>query len=104
MDKELISTIKNRIDITFEDKDVDSKVEGIIEDGIKYLCPLFGMPDEVDFDWTAPSEERAILKNYCLYELNNVGEHFLNNYRNDILRVRARYEVEEWKKANSITT
>lgn len=104
MDRELLNKIKNRLDITFEDKDVDSKTEGIIEEGIQYLCPLFGMPDGFEFDWASPSEERALLKNYCLYELNNVGDQFVENYRNEILRVRARYEVEQWKKADSTTT
>lgn len=104
MDEQLLRTIKNRIDITFDDEDIDDKVIGIIEDGIQYLRPLFGMPDGMDFDWNKPSEERAVLINYCLYELNNVSEHFITNYRNDIMRIRARYEVEQWKKADSTTT
>lgn len=94
MSEELILKIKDALDITFDDDDYDRKIVGIIEDAIPALRSLFGMPEDFDFDWTEPGQERSLLKNYCLYVLNNVKEMFLDNYRNDIIQMRIKYEVK----------
>lgn len=104
MSEELILKIKDALDITFEDEDFDRKIVGIIEDGIPILRSLFGVEEGEEIDWTKPSQERMLLKNYCLYELNNVSEKFSENYRSEILAVRAKNEVKQWKKANSTDT
>lgn len=104
MSEELILKIKDALDITFEDEDFDRKIVGIIEDGIPILRSLFGVEESEEIDWTKPSQERMLLKNYCLYELNNVSEKFAENYRSEILGVRAKNEVKQWKKANSTDT
>lgn len=104
MSEELILKIKDALDITFEDEDFDRKIVGIIEDGIPILRSLFGVEEGEEIDWTKPSQERMLLKNYCLYELNNVSEKFSENYRSEILGVRAKNEVKQWKKANSTDT
>ncbi len=97
MSEELVLKIKDSLDITFEDDDYDRKIIGIIEDAIPVLRSLFGMPDDLEFDWTQPSQERSLLKNYCLYALNNVLEQFGDNYRKDIIPVRIKYQVENDK-------
>lgn len=104
MSEELILKIKDALDITFEDEDFDRKIVGIIEDGIPILRSLFGVEEGEEIDWTKPSQERMLLKNYCLYELNNVSEKFSENYRSEILAVRAKNEVKQWKKDNSTDT
>lgn len=104
MSEELILKIKDALDITFEDEDFDRKIVGIIEDGIPILRSLFGVEEGEEIDWIKPSQERMLLKNYCLYELNNVSEKFSENYRSEILAVRAKNEVKQWKKANSTDT
>ena len=104
MSEELILKIKDALDITFEDEDFGRKIVGIIEDGIPILRSLFGVEEGEEIDWTKPSQERMLLKNYCLYELNNVSEKFSENYRSEILAVRAKNEVKQWKKANSTDT
>lgn len=104
LSEELILKIKDALDITFDDEDYDRKIVGIIEDGIPVLRSLFGVEESQDIDWCKPSEERKLLKNYCLYELNNVSDKFTINYQSDIMQVRAKYEVEQWKKANLTTT
>lgn len=104
MSEELILKIKDALDITFEDEDFDRKIVGIIEDGIPILRSLFGVEEGEEIDWTKPGQERMLLKNYCLYELNNVSEKFSENYRSEILAVRAKNEVKQWKKANSTDT
>ena len=104
MSEELILKIKDALDITFEDEDFDRKIVGIIEDGIPILRSLFGVEEGEEVDWTKPGQERMLLKNYCLYELNNVSEKFSENYRSEILAVRAKNEVKQWKKANSTDT
>ncbi len=93
MSEELIKKIKDALDITFNDDDYERKIIGIIEDAIPVLRSLFGMPDELDFDWTEPGQERMLLKNYCLYALNNVTERFKENYQNDLIQMRIKYEV-----------
>lgn len=94
MSEELVLKIKDALDITFEDEDFDRKIIGIIEDAIPILRSLFGMPNNLEFDWTMPGQERALLKNYCLYELNHVSEQFKENYRNDLIQMRIKYEVD----------
>lgn len=104
MSEELILKIKDALDITFEDDDFDRKIIGIIEDGIPILRSLFGCEESDVIDWCEPGKKRMLLKNYCLYELNNVGNTFLENYRNEIIQARSEYEVNQWKKANSTIT
>ena len=104
MSEELILKIKDALDITFEDEDFNRKIVGIIEDGILILRSLFGVDEGEEIDWTEPSPERKLLKNYCLYELNNVSEKFAENYRSEILAIRAKNEVKQWKKANLTDT
>ena len=90
VNEELLKKIKDALDFTFDDEDTDRKIIGIIEDAIPILRSLFGTPDDEEIDWTIPSQERFLLKNYCLYELNH-------DYRNDILQVRRKYEVRQWR-------
>lgn len=104
MGEELILKIKDSLDITFDDEDFDRKIIGVIEDGIFVLRSLFGCKESDDINWCEPGLKRMLLKNYCLYALNNVSEKFNDNYRNEIMQVRSEYEVEQWKEANSITT
>lgn len=94
MSEELILKIKDKLDITFNDDDYERKIIGIIEDAIPVLRSLFGMPDDLEFDWTEPGQERTLLKNYCLYDLNNVTEQFKDNYRNDLIQMRIKYETK----------
>ena len=98
MSEELILKIKDALDITFNDDDYERKIVGIIEDAIPVLRSLFGMPDKLDIDWTEPGQERLLLKNYCLYALNNVTEQFKDNYRNDLIQMRIKYEVQNDSK------
>ena len=63
MSEELLQQIKNAIDITFDDEDVDNKILGIIEDGIVHLRSLFGCKDSDEIDWTEPGLKRRLLKN-----------------------------------------
>lgn len=104
MSEELILKIKDALDITFEDEDFDRKIVGIIEDAIPVLRSLFGVEESEEINWTEPGMERMLLKNYCLYELNNVSDKFTTNYRSEILSVRQKNEVKQWKKANSTNT
>lgn len=104
MSEELLLKIKDAIDITFEDDDVERKIIGIIEDGIEVLRSIFGAGEDVEIDWTMPGFERMLLKNWCLYELNNVGDKFKENYRSEIIGMQIKYGEKEWKKANSIIT
>ena len=104
MSEEIVLKIKDALDITFSDEDYDRKIVGIIEDAIPVLRSLFGVEDSEVIDWTEPSTERMLLKNYCLYELNNVSDKFTENYRSEILSVRARNEVAQWKRASLTDT
>lgn len=104
MDEELLLKIKDALDITFKDDDFDRKILGIIEDAIPILRSLFGCEENDEIDWCEPGKKRMLLKNYCLYEVNNVSDKFMDSYRNEIMQVRSEYEVEQWKKANLTTT
>lgn len=100
MSEEVVLKIKDALDITFNDDDYNRKIIGIIEDAIQVLRSLFGMPDDLKFDWTVPGQERMLLKNYCLYALNNVTEQFQDNYRNELIQMRIKYEVQNDSEAS----
>lgn len=98
MSEELLRKIKDAIDITFDDDGQDRKVYGFIEDGIVILRSLIGANDSDEIDWTLPGRERMLLKNYCLYAINNMTEDFENSYQKDIMAARMKYEVKHAKQ------
>lgn len=87
---ELLSDVRNYLDITYEDAETDRKLTGIIERGKKYLDNVAG--EELDYD--TEDTPRSLLMDYCRYVRNNTLELFEVNFRADLISLRMGRQVE----------
>jgi hypothetical protein len=84
----LIDTLKDYLDITWDDSHTDAKLGGILARAQDKLCAYAGS-DSVDFgDGTT---EQQLLLDLCRYTYNNASEDFEQNYKADLLMLRAKY-------------
>ena len=88
----LIDTLKDYLDITWDDSHTDAKLGGILARAQDKLCAYAGS-DSVGFgDGTT---EQQLLLDLCRYIYNNASEDFEQNYRADLLMLRAKYATHE---------
>lgn len=84
----LIDTLKDYLDITWDDSHTDAKLGGILARAQDKLCAYAGS-DSVEFgDGTT---EQQLLLDLCRYTYNNASEDFEQNYKADLLMLRAKY-------------
>ena len=84
----LIDTVKNYLDITWDDAHTDTKISGILARAQAKICAYAGT-DSIDFgDGTT---EQQLLLDLCRYTYNNASEDFEQNYKADLLMLRAKY-------------
>lgn len=93
IDSALLSYVKRKLNITWNDEDTNARVEEIVESAIPKMINILGISDP-DFDFSEPGEEKTLFGAYCLYEWNHVAHEFQANYANDIAQVRERHEVK----------
>lgn len=72
----LLPMIKAYLQITWEDEHTDSRVTGLIEDGIVYIDRLLGTAG----DYVSPGQARTLLKEYVRYARDEALDVFENNY------------------------
>lgn len=90
----LLSDVRNYLDITFEDEDTDKKLCGIIERGMNYLDKIAG---EVQ-DYEIEALPKSLLLDYCRYARNNVSELFEQNFRSELLALRIGEQTDAYAK------
>lgn len=101
---ELFDEVKLYLNITWSDEHTDDKVTGIIARGQDKLRSYAGNPELGFPEGTA---ERQLLLDYCRYIWNNAGEDFEDNYRADLIMLRAAHQIstegigDESETANS---
>lgn len=95
MTERLVAQVKRKLNITWNDDDTTNRVQDIIQSAIPALKHKLGIADP-DFDFSIPGMENDLFKAYCLYEFNHCLNEFDANYANDILQVRAKYEVKDY--------
>lgn len=98
MNVELVAQVRRKLNITWNDDDTDARVNDIIASAIPILRHKLGITDE-EFNFAAAGQENALLLSYCLYEWNNAVNEFDNNYANEIMQIRAKYEVQQYEAA-----
>jgi len=74
--RELLSDIKIRLDITWEDEATDIKINSLAEDGMFYIDEKLGDAG----DYTTPGYPRMLLMEYVRYARDNAVDVFENNY------------------------
>lgn len=93
-DTNLMNIVKEHLNITWEDAETDSHVINIVNNAKITICNKLGL--ENDFNFSEPSQEQALFLNYILYFWNNATSDFDYNYRNEIMQLRRKREVEEY--------
>lgn len=91
--KTLLQDVKNHIDITWNDEEIDKKVNGYIKSGIAKINSLSGSWNS----FMTPGIARDLLFTYCLYAFNKIANEFEINYLSDILKLQIASEVEEYE-------
>ena len=86
---ELLTAVKNYLDITWEDSAGDEKITGIISRGIKYLNAISGE----NLDYTVEDKPRELLFDYVRYARSHALNEFQTNYRHELISLQLSQEV-----------
>lgn len=89
----LLDDVKEYLDITWSDPHTDSKVTGIVSRAQSRLAGYAGCNAE-ELDLSEESNEKQLFLDLCRYIYNNASEDFEENYRADLIMLRAKYKTE----------
>lgn len=89
MEEILLQLLRNELYITWVDDETNMKLERIILNAIPTMNYKLG----ANIDYSADGMEQNLFINYCVYVYNGCSNEFDNNYFNEIMQVRMRYEV-----------
>lgn len=93
--KKLLDQIKTKCYISTDEPEVITRITNIFNNAIPKINEKLGIKNK-NFDYSIPSEENDLFANYCLYAWNNKTNEFDENYLNDIMQIRSKYEVEQY--------
>lgn len=88
----LLETVKNYLNITWDDDATDSKMRGIIASGMMYLNGKAG----AEMDYEADGTARTLLFEYARYMRDEALDVFENNYLSMILDMRHERMVKDY--------
>lgn len=83
----LLSEVKRKLNITWDDDATDARLTDIIANMRPAVARLCGHADGVGA-FESPGAERTLLVNACFYEWNHQFDEFKANYADDILAAR----------------
>lgn len=92
--EELLADIRNYLDITYNNPDLDAKLDQIIGRGMAYLDDLAGGKQ----DYSIESMPRALLFDYCRYAINNALEYFEHNFSSALIALRIGVQTHDYAK------
>lgn len=103
MNDKILTELKSRLDITWDDEITNTKLLNIIKNSIPKINRIIGKKIE---DYTAENleEELELLLNYCMYAWENKTELFKTNYLDDIMSIQQKHEVEYYRDEVEATT
>lgn len=96
---ELLSDVKNYLDITWGDDAEDQKISGIIASGTQYLDKRMGEAG----NYTRDGMPRTLLMEYVRYARDSALDVFENNYRSMILEMQNERAVLAYELENSVS-
>jgi hypothetical protein len=88
----LISKLKEKLNITWEDVSTENKLLNIVEDAKITLNHKLG----AEIDYSKPGMERTLFMNYCLYVWSDCANEFDKNYLSEIYQIRNKYKVKRY--------
>lgn len=94
---ELLSDIKNYLDITWDDEAGDIKLSGFIARGMKYINFVAGE----ECIYTDEDKPRELLFEYVRYVRSNALDEFQNNYLHELLTLQMHKEAERYVKSQN---
>lgn len=74
--------------------DNEDILKNLLENGKQYLNKLAG----VELDYESNILAKTLLLDYCRYRYSNATEYFLENFREDILRLQLESAVKDYAK------
>lgn len=83
--EQVLSAVKNYLDITWDDPDSDKKLSGIIERGEKYIDDIAGYPQDYTDETT---QAFALLLEYVRYARAGALDQFQINYKHELLHLQ----------------
>lgn len=87
----LAKELKNKLMITWNDQDVETRILSIIEDAKIALDFKLG----IDYDYSISGMEHSLFLNYCMYSYNNCLNEFDKNYLSELLLIRNKHAVRK---------
>lgn len=88
----LLATIRNRLNVTWDDSDTNALLTTLAEEGEVYLNRIAGA--ELDFE--TPGSPRTLLMEYVRYARDGGTDVFENNYRHLLLELQTDKAVERY--------
>lgn len=95
--EELLSDVKNYLDITWEDEATNKKISGIIMRGMKYLDRVTG----IELNYDVEDKPKELLLDYCRYVRSGALEEFQNNFLSELLSLQIQKECEAYAAEKS---
>jgi hypothetical protein len=86
----LIDDVKTYLGITWSDPHTDSNVTGILARAQSKICDYAG----AQLNFNTESSEKQLLLDLCRYIYNNASEDFEDNYKHELVMLRAEHAVE----------
>lgn len=93
----LLETVKNYLDITWQDEATDKKLTLMIENGIAELDYLSGAEN----DYTIVGKAQSLLLSYVMYDRANCLDDFKKNYQPDIIAFINQSKVRAYVESQS---
>lgn len=93
----LLETVKNYLDITWQDEATDKKLTLMIENGIAELDYLNG----VENDYKIAGKAQSLLLSYVMYDRANCLDDFKKNYQPDIIAFINHAKVKAYVESQS---
>lgn len=94
----LLSDVRNYLDVTWEDESTDKKLVGIIERGKKYLDHAAGTV----LDYEVEDKPKELLLDYCRYVRSGALEEFQNNFLSELLTLQIQKECEAYAENSDV--
>lgn len=95
--EELLATVRNYLDITWEDSAGDEKLTGIISRGMKYINSVAGE----ECNYLSEDKPKELLLDYVRYARANALNEFQNNYLHELMSLQNQMEVKRYVEAQN---
>lgn len=94
-----LAAVKNYLDITWDDPNTDSKLQGIMARAESVLNEYAG--ETLDFDTDPNTALCQLYLDCCRYIWNHAFEDFETNFRAQLISLRAKRQVRDYAASQS---